>query len=244
VSKTFIDRKQRVPVLDPVSLDVAEGEFLAVVGSSGAGKTTLLNIAAALVSTDTGEVRVDGRVVTEPGPDRGVIFQQYAVFPWLTVRKNIEFGMRLRHSRRNRGDAREVADSYIRLMGLEAFENAYPKTLSGGMRQRVALARAYAADPEILLMDEPFGALDAQTRDRMQVLLQQILAQDRRSVMFITHSVEEALFLGNRVAILGGRPGRLLNVVDVPFEHPRDPEIRMSPEFGRLRAEIERSLNS
>jgi len=243
VSKSFDTAQGSRPVIADVSLDIADGEFLSVVGASGSGKTTLLNIAAGLVPPDVGEIRVGDRQVTAPGPERGVIFQQYAVFPWLSVRKNIEFGLRLRRSPNSRREARAIADRYLELVGLQNFADVYPKTLSGGMRQRVAIARAYAADPDILLMDEPFGALDAQTRDRMQEILLDILVAERRTVMFVTHSVEEAVFLGNRVAILGGTPGRLLDVLAVPFPIPRSPEIRLTDEFIDLRRHIESSLH-
>jgi len=243
VSKSFVSGSDLRPVIDQVSLEIRDGEFLSVVGASGSGKTTLLNVAAGLVTPDSGEVRVAGKPVTGPGPERGVIFQQYAVFPWLTVRKNVEFGLRLKRSRNSRREARRIAEHYLDLVGLSDFADALPKTLSGGMRQRVAIARAYAADPDILLMDEPFGALDAQTRDRMQEVLLEILVKEQRTVLFVTHSVEEAVFLGNRVAILGGAPGRLLDVLTVPFSTPRPADLRLDHEFVALRRHIEGSLH-
>jgi NitT/TauT family transport system ATP-binding protein len=239
ITKTFRSDGHSHTVLAGVDLSIAEGEFVAVVGKSGSGKTTLLNIAAGLERADSGQVRVDGRPVEGPGPERGVVFQQYAVFPWLTVRQNIEFGLRLSQRRKSKKHVRLVADRYIELMGLTSFADSFPKTLSGGMKQRVAIARAYAVDPEILLMDEPFGALDAQTRDHMQELLLNILAQERRSVMFVTHSVEEAIFLANRVAILSSESNTLDQIVHVDIPHPRDPVIRTSGPFNELRRKIE-----
>ncbi len=229
-------------VLEPISLTIDEGEFLAVVGASGSGKTTLLNISGGLTDSDTGSIEVDGKPVYGSSPERGVIFQQYAVFPWLTVRQNIEFGLRLQRSKHTKKEARAIADRYVELMGLTKFTDTYPKALSGGMKQRVAIARAYAVDPEILLMDEPFGALDAQTRDKMQEVLLDVLSRERRSVMFVTHSVEEAVFLGNRVAILRGQPGRIADVVDVPFPQPRDHALRLTDEFVQLRKRVEDAL--
>lgn len=242
VSKSFGKHDNAVPVIDRLNLTVADSEIVTMVGPSGAGKTTLLNIVAGFIQSDTGQVLVDGKVVTQPGPERCVVFQQYAVFPWLTVRKNIEFGLTLRRKRLPKAERVTIADHYMDLMGLRDFADAYPKTLSGGMRQRVAIARAYAINPEILLMDEPFGALDAQTRAQMQELLLSVMEKEKKSVLFITHAVEEAVFLGHRVLVLTNRPARILRDIPVKLPYPRTSETRTSPEFNSLRREIEELL--
>ena len=225
-------------VVDGVSLDVRQGEFVSVIGPSGCGKTTLMNIVGGFVKPTRGQVLLDGQPVLSPGPDRGVIFQEYGVFPWLTVRGNIEFGLRLRANRRHAGERAEIARRYMALMGLTDFADHFPKHLSGGMRQRLALARAYAVQPEFLLMDEPFGALDAQTRTAMQDLLLQVLAADGKTVLLITHSVDEAIYLSSRIVVVTARPARVRTVIDVPFGYPRDASVHEDPRFAALRAEI------
>ena len=242
VSKAFTTGKRVAPVIREITMDVLDQEFVAVIGPSGTGKTTLLNIMAGIVPPDAGEVLTDGLPVRGPGPERGMVFQQYAVFPWLTVRDNIGFGLGLRAARGRHGDHRAVVQHYVNLMGLQGFENAWPKTLSGGMKQRVAIARAYAAKPEILLMDEPFGALDAQTRDQMQDVLQEAMAREKTAAVFVTHSVEEAIFLSHRVVVLGGRPATIRDVVRVQWEFPRNREVKLTPEFLELRRHIESLL--
>jgi NitT/TauT family transport system ATP-binding protein len=198
VSLAFSTPRGTLRVVDDVSYDIREGEFVAVIGPSGCGKTTMMNMLAGFITPTRGRVLLDGKPVDGPGPERGVIFQEYGVFPWLTVRDNIAFGMRLRANRKASDDVAGVCERYMQLMGLSEFANAYPKTLSGGMRQRLAIARAYAVRPEFLLMDEPFGALDAQTRSNMQNLLLEVLETERKTVMLITHSVEEAIYLSRR----------------------------------------------
>ena len=225
-------------VVDGVSLDVRQGEFVSVIGPSGCGKTTLMNIVGGFVKPTRGQVLLDGQPVLSPGPDRGVIFQEYGVFPWLTVRGNIEFGLRLRANRRHAGERAEIARRYMALMGLTDFADHFPKHLSGGMRQRLALARAYAVQPEFLLMDEPFGALDAQTRTAMQDLLLQVLAAEGKTVLLITHSVDEAIYLSSRIVVVTARPARVRTVIDVPFGYPRDASVHEDPRFAALRAEI------
>ena len=222
--------------LGGVSLEIADNEFVTVVGPSGCGKSTLLNILAGLETPSGGEALVDGKAVDGPGPERGVIFQQYALFPWLSVRENVEFGMRSTGVPKK--ERRERAEHFIRLVGLERFADALPKTLSGGMKQRCAIARAYAVNPSILLMDEPFGALDALTRVRLQEQLLQTWSSDRRTVLFITHDVDEAVFLAGRVIVMAARPGRIHDVIDVDLPYPRTEEVRLSPEFGKLRNEV------
>jgi NitT/TauT family transport system ATP-binding protein len=183
-------------------------------------------------------VLLDGKPVVAPGPDRGVIFQEYGVFPWLTVRQNIAFGLNLRASRVPEDERQEICERYMRLMGLADFADAWPKTLSGGMRQRLAIARAYAVRPEFLLMDEPFGALDAQTRSAMQDLLIEVLQAEGKTVMLITHSVEEAVYLSDRIVVMTARPARIREIVRVPFGHPREERLHDKPEFGDLRSHV------
>jgi NitT/TauT family transport system ATP-binding protein len=240
VVKTFPLKGTTFTALDGVSLDIADEEFVTVVGPSGCGKSTLLNLAAGLEEPTGGDVLVDGAPVRGPGPDRGVIFQQYALFPWLTVRKNVEFGLEL--ARLPAAERRERAARAIDLVGLTDFADALPKTLSGGMKQRCAIARAYAVDPRVLLMDEPFGALDALTRVQLQDQLLDTWSQDRRTVLFVTHDVDEAVYLARRVVVMAARPGRIQSIVDVNLPYPRTEEIRLSPEFGRIRNEVWHSV--
>jgi len=238
VSVNFETERGPLQVVDNVSFEVSEGEFIALVGPSGCGKTTMLNLLAGFVSPSRGEVLLDGRPVTGPGPERGVIFQEYGVFPWLTVAENIAFGLKL-HANKVDGEERaEICERYLALMRLSDFRNAYPKTLSGGMRQRVALARAYAVKPQFLLMDEPFGALDAQTRSAMQDLLLEVLGTEGKTVVMITHSVDEALYLASRVIVVSARPARIRKIIDVPFAYPRSESLHEMPEFAALRSEI------
>ncbi|WP_433604481.1 ABC transporter ATP-binding protein [Dactylosporangium sp. CA-139114] len=236
VAKTFPHKDGRFTALDDVSLDIGASEFVAIVGPSGCGKSTLLNIVAGLEQPTSGEARVGGDVVTGPGPDRGVIFQQFALFPWLTVRKNVEFGLRTAGVPKAQRRAR--AEHFIELVGLSRFADALPKTLSGGMKQRCAIARAYAVDPQILLMDEPFGALDSLTRVRLQEQLLQTWSQDQRTVMFITHDVDEAVFLANRVVVMAANPGRIVEIVDVDLPYPRTEDVRLGAQFAALRNRV------
>jgi NitT/TauT family transport system ATP-binding protein len=242
IGKHYRRAQEDLHVLSGCDFNVKPGEFVSVVGPSGCGKTTLLNMAAGFADPDEGEVLVDGNAVEGPSPDRGVVFQQYAVFPWLTVRKNIAFGLNLRANRAKRSSRNEAVARYIQLMGLEGFEDSYPKELSGGMRQRVAIARAYATDPRLMLMDEPFAALDAQTREYMQELLGEIQQREQRTVLFITHSVEEAIFLSHRIVVLSTRPSRVREIVDVPIPFPRTPDVRFASEFVELRRRLEQML--
>jgi NitT/TauT family transport system ATP-binding protein len=236
VSRRFDLGGQSFLALDRFSLDVADGEFVTVVGPSGCGKSTVMNIAAGLLAASDGNVLVDGKPVEGPGPERGMIFQQYALFPWLTVRQNVEFGLRIKGEPAVR--RREIAQRFIDLVGLGEFADALPKTLSGGMKQRCAIARAYAVDPVILLMDEPFGALDALTRVQLQDQLLDTWSRERRTVMFITHDVDEAVYLANRVVVMAARPGRLSEIIPVDLPYPRTEEIRLSPEFMAIRNRV------
>lgn len=227
-----------IPVVDNVSYDIRDREFVSVIGPSGCGKTTMMNMVAGFMRPSAGTVTLDGKSIERPGPDRGVIFQDYGVFPWLTVKQNIAFGLTLRANKVDAPAREEICQRYMRLMGLTDFAEAWPRTLSGGMRQRLAIARAYAVKPEFLLMDEPFGALDAQTRSAMQDLLLDVLAAEGKTVMLITHSVEEALYLSSRLLVMTARPTRVREIVEVPFSYPRSNTLLDSKEFGELRSHV------
>ena len=238
VSLSFETPKGRLMVVEDVSYDINDGDFIAVIGPSGCGKTTMMSMLAGFQKPTTGKVLFDGRPVAGPGPERGVIFQEYGVFPWLTVKQNIAFGLTLKANHVATAERDAICDHYLGLMGLSDFANSYPKHLSGGMRQRLAIARAYAVKPQFLLMDEPFGALDAQTRSNMQNLLLKVLETEGKTVMLITHSVEEAIYLASRIVVVTARPARIREIVDVPFSYPRDESIQERPEFGSLRSHI------
>jgi len=227
----YVERDGRqVLALTDVSLAVTEGEFMAIVGPSGCGKTTLLNIVAGLLRYDLGSVAIDGARIDGPGVDRAVVFQQASLLPWRTVAGNVRYGMELQR----RFDAvtmRDRTEHFIRLVGLGGFERHYPSELSGGMQQRVNLARALASDPVVLLMDEPFAALDAQTREYMQAELLKIWSEARKTVLFITHQINEAIFLADRVAVMSARPGRVKGIINIPFERPRDLRLKRDARF-------------
>lgn len=222
--------------LDDFTLDVPAGQFLTVVGPSGCGKSTLLDLLGGLTTPSSGQILLDGTPITGPGLDRGVVFQQYALLPWRTAKANIEFGLEAKGLDRARRS--EIADTYLDLVGLTGFENRYPHELSGGMKQRVAIARSLAFDPEVLLMDEPFAALDAQTRESLQDELLRIWRATGKTIVFITHGIEEAVYLGQRVAVMTPRPGRLKSVVDIDLDPGASEDIRSDPRFGRLRHRI------
>jgi NitT/TauT family transport system ATP-binding protein len=213
--------------------------FVCLLGPSGCGKSTLLGMIAGFVPPTSGRILVDGRPVTRPGMDRGVVFQEYALFPWRTARQNVEFGPLVR--RLPSAERQQVAERYLALVGLAEHAQKYPRELSGGMKQRVAIARALANGPEVLLMDEPFGALDAQTRSAMQDLLLEVLQAEGKTVMLITHSVEEAIYLSSRIVVMTARPTRVREVIEVPFGYPRQESLHEHPRFGELRSHI-RSL--
>ena len=240
ISKTFETREQSVLALDDVSISLAENEFVTLVGTSGCGKSTLLSIAAGLQTATEGDVLVDGHAVSGPGRDRGVVFQSYTLFPWLTALENVEFA--LRGESLSSAERSEQAMEHLKLVGLEDFANRHPNQLSGGMQQRVAIARALSYRPEILLMDEPFGALDALTRQLMQELLTNIWEQHKLTVLFVTHDVEEAVYISDRVLVMTNRPGRIKKEVKVDLPRPRSYEMVGSPEFGELYAEVLESI--
>jgi NitT/TauT family transport system ATP-binding protein len=238
VSVEFPSPRGTLRVVDDVSYRIADGEFVAIIGPSGCGKTTMMNIVAGFMQPTRGRVLLDGEPIRGPGPDRGVIFQEYGVFPWLTVRDNIAFGLQLAANRAEPAERDEICSRYMRLMGLTEFADAWPKMLSGGMRQRLALARAYAIRPQFLLMDEPFGALDAQTRTAMQDLLLQVLATEGKTVMLITHSVEEAIYLASRIIVMSARPTRIREEIRIPFAYPRAESVHETREFNELRSHV------
>ena len=233
VKKIYDGRNGPVVALNGANLEIWNNEFICVVGPSGCGKSTLLNILAGLLEPTSGEVLVDGKPVEGTSVDRGVVFQQYALFPWLTVKKNVEFGLKLQ--KKSKEECEEIAMKYIKMVGLEKFTNSYPKELSGGMKQRVAIARAYAVNPSLLLMDEPFGALDAQTRTQLQTELLKTWEEEMKTCFFITHDVEEAILLASRVVVMSARPGRIKEVIDIDIPYPRDQESKMLPRFTELK---------
>ena len=237
VGKVFSSRGRRVTALDGISFDVHRGEFLVLVGPSGCGKSTLLDLLAGLGEPTTGEILLDASPVTGPGLDRGIVFQQYALLPWRTAQANVEFGLEAKGvARRERADR---ARQFLNLVGLSGFADRYPHELSGGMKQRVAIARSLAFDPDVLLMDEPFAALDAQTREGLQDELLRIWERTGKTIVFITHGIDEAVYLGQRVAVMTSRPGRIKRIVDIPLEsRTASEDLRSDPAFTRYRHEI------
>lgn len=236
VSKVFGKNGNQVVALDNTSFEVKEGEFVTILGPSGCGKSTILRIIAGLTDTSSGKALLDGKEITSSGADRGMVFQSYTLFPWLTVQENIEFGLELKGMVKN--ERSQIALHYLDLIGLKGFENHYPQNLSGGMKQRVAIARALANDPEILLMDEPFGALDAQTRSIMQEILLNAWQESKKTILFVTHDVEEAIFLGDTVYVMTARPGRLKKRISVPLGRPRTFEMKNSPRFLEIKQDL------
>ena len=239
VSKEFRVRGETAGfvALEDVDLEIQGGEFVALVGPSGCGKSTLLDLVGGLTEPSGGRILVDGEPVTGPGLDRGIVFQQYALFPWRTALGNVEFGLEAKGIRRR--ERAERARHYLNLVGLTGFEARYPHELSGGMKQRVAIARSLAFDPNVLLMDEPFAALDAQTRESLQDELRRIWASTGKTILFITHAIEEAVYLGQRVAVLTSRPGRIKAVVGIDLgDRTASGDLRSDPEFGRYRHEV------
>ena len=232
---TFQHAEQKTPIFQNFNLEIQPGERVGLVGISGSGKTTLLNIIAGLEPFDSGSVTMHGEEIIGPGPDRGVIFQQYALFPWMTVRRNIEYGLKFQEKMFTDEEKSELVSHYIKMVNLEGFENSYPKALSGGMKQRVAIARGYALNPEVLLMDEPFGALDAQTRAQLQEDLLHTWESEKKTAFFITHDVDEAVLLATRVVIMSARPGQIKEIVDINLPYPRTQATKMDPEFIRLK---------
>lgn len=231
LSKVFQRKSGPLPVLDDINLDIMPGEFFVIVGASGCGKTTLLRTIQGLETPSGGSIELDGRPLCGPGYERGFVFQNDSLFPWRTALGNVTFGLEVKGVPTE--DAREIARQVIRLVGLVGFEDSYPFELSGGMRQRVNLARAFAIDPDVLLMDEPFAALDALTRERMQQELMRIVAEAGKTVIFITHQIDEAVLLADRVAVLGARPGHVKEIVGIDFPRPRSLDLKRSQKFQK-----------
>ncbi len=244
VSRIFPGVRRRRPTvaLEPIELGVEDNDFITILGPSGCGKSTLLRIVAGLDQPTAGRVLLDGQRVTGPGRDRGMVFQSYTLFPWLTVRENICFG--LREQEMPRGEQGRIAASFVERVGLRGFEDHYPTMLSGGMQQRTALARSLANDPKILLLDEPFGALDNQTRVLMQELLLGIWEADRKTVLFVTHDIDEAIFMANRVVVMTARPGRLKCEVAIDLPHPRHYTVKTTPEFAAYKARLTEEIRA
>ena len=243
VSRIFTSHKgQQTTALTPIDFEVRENDFVTILGPSGCGKSTLLRIVAGLDHPTAGTVLLDGQKVEGPGADRGMVFQSYTLFPWLTIEQNIRFGLRERGM--PEAQQKERADYFIAKVGLRGFEHHFPKQLSGGMQQRAAIARALANDPKIFLLDEPFGALDNQTRVLMQELLLGIWESARKTVLFVTHDIDEAIFMANRVAVFSARPGRIKAEIKVDFPHPRHYTIKTSPEFMDIKARLTEEIRA
>ena len=236
LDKVFGEGDHAVTALKDVNLEIRKSEFVMIVGPSGCGKTTLINIIGGLEHQSRGEVLLDGKAISGAGADRGMVFQGYSLFPWLTVQKNVEFGLKMKGIPASHRET--TARKYIHLVGLDGFENALPKQLSGGMKQRVAIARTLANEPEILLMDEPFGALDAQTRVVMQELLANIRRETKATILFITHDIDEAVLLGDRVYVMSRRPGSVRDVLDVDLPGERSHNSLVLPEFLQIKKQI------
>ena len=239
VTKTFDSEDGEIEALEKINIEVKPNEFLCIIGPSGCGKTTLLRMIAGLDYPSSGEIILDGEKVSGPSPDRGMVFQEFSLFPWRTVLKNVEFGLEIRGMKDK--ERREIAEQYLELVGLRDFENSYPYELSGGMKQRVAIARALATEPSILLMDEPFGSVDAQTRNVLQEELLEIWKRTKKTILFVTHSVDEAVYLADRVAVMSSRPGCLVKCVEIDIPRPRK---RTSMEANEIRERLLMLLGS
>jgi len=241
LSKYFYSKHGTITALKDINLTIHKREFVCVIGPSGCGKSTLIRILAGLEQASEGEVKLDGKPVNKPGPERGMVFQGYTLFPWLSVKQNIMFG--LRESGYNKGSAEAEARQWIELIGLSRFENSYPHQLSGGMKQRVAIARALANKPKVLLMDEPFGALDAQTRSKMQSHLMEIWKNIDVTVFFITHDLDEAIYLADRILVLKSNPGEVQEIIEVPVPQPRHPDHFLTAEFLATKRHLEHLIH-
>jgi NitT/TauT family transport system ATP-binding protein len=242
VSVRFGSGRTAITALENLNLIIPDQQFAVIVGPSGCGKSSTLDLVAGLNTATEGRVTLDGITIEKPGPERGMVPQNYSLFPWLTVQRNVEYGLVLNHV--PKVERVERAGHYVEAVGLTQFRDSYPSQLSGGMKQRVAIARALAVDPKVLLMDEPFGALDSQTRAVMQELLLKIWQADQKTVLFITHDIDEALFLGDVVYVMSARPGRIMDTVQVELERPRDYSVTTSPEFVALKKRIISSLHA
>ena len=242
IDKIYISGKKSTKAIEDASIDIQDNDFVCIVGPSGCGKSTLLRMLAGLDFPTSGNIIVNDRKVTGPGPDRGMVFQTYTLFPWMSVEDNIKFGLKLKKMPKDK--QQEIANRYLKIIGLEKFAKSYPKELSGGMKQRVAIARALANQPEVLLMDEPFGALDPHTKSMMQLLMREIWEKEHPTVVFITHDIDEAVFLANKIYVMSARPGKIMKEVNVYLPHKRTLELKDSPEFIKIRKDINSLLYS
>lgn len=240
IYKDYISKKKQVRALEDVSIEILENDFVTIVGPSGCGKSTLLRILAGLDFPTQGEILVNGKVVTSPGEDRGMVFQSYTLFPWMTVEDNIKFGLKLR--RLPEAEINGIVEQYLERIQLTKFKKSYPKELLGGMKQRVAIARALANRPEVLLMDEPFGALDPHTKEQMQLLLREIWEIEKPTIIFITHDIDEAVFLSNRLYIMSARPGKIKQIENIFLPYRRQVEMKYEADFIKLRNKINNAL--
>ena len=236
IDKVYKTGKKSVAAIEDVSIDIQDNDFVCIVGPSGCGKSTLLRMLAGLDFPSAGNIIVNDRKVTGPGPDRGMVFQTYTLFPWMNVEDNIKFGLKIK--KLPKAEQQEIADRYLKIIGLEKFAQSYSKELSGGMKQRVAIARALANQPEVLLMDEPFGALDPHTKSMMQLLMREIWVKEHPTVVFITHDIDEAVFLADKIYVMSARPGQMIKRVNVYLPHKRTLDLKDSPEFIKIRKGI------
>ncbi len=242
IFKDYRTKKKEVRALQDINIEIQDNEFVCIVGPSGCGKSTLLKILAGLDFPTAGEILLNGKTIVGPGEDRGMVFQSYTLFPWMTVEENIKFGLKLRKI--SAGEIQKIVDSYLKKIHLEEFRKSYPKELSGGMKQRVAIARALANSPEVLLMDEPFGALDPHTKEQMQLLLREIWEVEKPTIVFITHDIDEAIFLANKVYVMSTNPGEIAEEEGIYLPFRREVEMKDSQQFIRLRKKINRILYS
>ena len=236
IDKVYKTGKKSVAAIEDVSIDIQDNDFVCIVGPSGCGKSTLLRMLAGLDFPSAGNIIVNDRKVTGPGPDRGMVFQTYTLFPWMNVEDNIKFGLKIK--KLPKAEQQEIADRYLKIIGLEKFAKSYSKELSGGMKHRVAIARALANQPEVLLMDEPFGALDPHTKSMMQLLMREIWVKEHPTVVFITHDIDEAVFLADKIYVMSARPGKMIKRVNVYLPHKRTLDLKDSPEFIKIRKGI------
>ena len=236
IDKVYKTGKKSVAAIEDVSIDIQDNDFVCIVGPSGCGKSTLLRMLAGLDFPSAGNIIVNDRKVTGPGPDRGMVFQTYTLFPWMNVEDNIKFGLKIK--KLPKAEQQEIADRYLKIIGLEKFAQSYSKELSGGMKQRVAIASALANQPEVLLMDEPFGALDPHTKSMMQLLMREIWVKEHPTVVFITHDIDEAVFLADKIYVMSARPGKMIKRVNVYLPHKRTLDLKDSPEFIKIRKGI------
>ena len=242
IDKIYTSGKKSTKAIEDASIDIQDNDFVCIVGPSGCRKSTLLRMLAGLDFPTSGNIIVNDRKVTGPGPDRGMVFQTYTLFPWMSVEDNIKFGLKLKNMPKDKQE--EIAKRYLKIIGLEKFAKSYPKELSGGMKQRVAIARALANQPEVLLMDEPFGALDPHTKSMMQLLMREIWEKEHPTVVFITHDIDEAVFLANKIYVMSARPGKIMKEVNVYLPHKRTLELKDSTEFIKIRKDINSLLYS